>query len=122
MTIADAISAVDTRKPNAYSQYEKIQWLNQIDWMIQKEIVNAHEDGDDSFVGYYADTPIDTELLAEQPYDSLYISWLESRIDYVNGEIAKYNNSNAVFATEFAAYSNYYNRTHIPTGEKLRYF
>ena len=74
------------------------------------------------FPGYTDDTPLDTPLIAEAPYDELYLSWLESKIDYYNGEYSKYNNAIMKFNEEYAAYSRYYNRTHMPLKTDIRYF
>lgn len=123
MTISDAISTIDARKPNVFTNVDKILWLSQLDGQIYEEIMKTHEDcPSDPFLGYDADTDQSKELLAKAPYDNLYISWLESRIDYANGEYAKYNNSNTTFTAELQAYRNHYNRTHMPVEKRFRYF
>ena len=123
MKIIEAIQAVDTLKPNAYSELEKIQWLSKLDGIIKTEIIDTHEGNEDiTFNGYDENTSLETELLVKAPYDSIYVSWLESRIDYANGEYAKYNNSIAVFNTDYASYEKYYNRNHMPKGNSIKYF
>lgn len=121
MTIGEAISKIDALKPNTYTDEEKIGWLSQVDMMIQKEIRDEHLPVT-AFDGYTADTDMDTTLIADAPYDNMYVSWMESRIDYYQGEYGKYNNSNAVFEAEYTAYRNWYNRTHEPVGTHFRYF
>ena len=121
MTIGEVLSKIDSLKPNTYTQEEKIGWLNQVETMIKKEIIDTHLPPV-VFVGYTADTDPDTVLIAASPYDNLYVSWLESRIDYYQGEYGKYNNSNAVFTAEYQAYHNWYNRNHEPIGTHFRYF
>ena len=123
MTISGAISTIDARKPNVFTHVDKILWLSQLDRQIYEEIMKTHEDcPSDTVLGYDADTDQSKELLAKAPYDNLYISWLESRIDYANGEYAKYNNSNTTFTAELQAYRNHYNRTHMPVEKRFRYF
>lgn len=123
MKIIEAIQAVDTLKPNAYSELEKIQWLSKLDGIIKTEIIDTHEGNEDiTFNGYDENTSLETELLVKAPYDSIYVSWLESRIDYANGEYAKYNNSTTVFNTAYASYEKYYNRNHMPKGNSIKYF
>ena len=123
MKIIEAIQAVDTLKPNAYSELEKIQWLSKLDGIIKTEIIDTHEGNEDiTFNGYDENTSLETELLVKAPYDSIYVSWLESRIDYANGEYAKYNNSTTVFNTDYASYEKYYNRNHMPKGNSIKYF
>ena len=123
MKIIEAIQAVDTLKPNTYSELEKIQWLSKLDSTIKTEIIDTHEGADDiTFNGYDENTSLETELLVKAPYDDIYVSWLESRIDYANGEYAKYNNSITVFNTAYTSFERYYNKSHMPKGTKIQYF
>ena len=115
MTILEAINRVDTTKPNSYTQTEKVDWLSTLDGIIKKEIIDTHEGGENIvFEGYTPDTSLDTVLLVPAPYDDIYIRWLESRIDYANGEYGKYNNSAMAYNTAFETYSLYYNRNNMP--------
>ena len=91
MTIIEAITHVDTVKPNSYGQTEKIKWLSDIDGMIKAEVIDTHEGGEDiSFSGYTDETDLNTKLLAPAPYDKLYTHYLEMQIDYANNEYGKY--------------------------------
>ena len=123
MTIMDAINRIDILKPNRYEQSEKMKWLSTLDSRINSEIFAMHE-GDEgaSFKGYTEETALTTELLVHSPYDEMYLYWLEAQIDYWNGEYAKYNNSIEMFNTAYTAYSNHYNRTHMPKGNKFKFF
>lgn len=123
MTIFEAINRIDALKPNSYPQGEKIRWLNTLDGMVKSMIVDTHEGGNMvAFHGYTEDTDLTTELLVPAPYDELYIFWLESKIDYSNGETGRYNNSISMYNAAYAEYANYYNRTHMPLGSELRFF
>lgn len=123
MTIIEAIGMIDTLKPNTYSQEDKIKWLSNLDMSIKKEIIDTHEGGEViEFNGYDVNTPLDTELLAEAPYDEMYVFCLESQIDYANGEYGKYNNSITAFNSTLSSFRNYYNRKHMPLTQGLKYF
>lgn len=123
MTIIEAISHIDILKPNRYSQLEKISWLSTLDGIIKKEIIDTHEGGEDvKFEGYKDTTFLATELLAPAPYDEVYIHYLEMKIDYANGEYGKYNNSMAMYNRAYSAFARYYNRTHMPKGNKFKMF
>lgn len=123
MTIIEAINRVDSLKPNNYSQHDKVAWLSNIEGIIKAELVDTHEGGEDiTFNGYDSSTDINTELIAPAPFDELYVRWLESQIDYANGEYGKYNNSKAMYNTEYGAYEKHYNRMHLPKGKKFKYF
>ncbi len=123
MTIIDAINSIDSLKPNGYTQSEKIKWLSKLDGMVKRMIIDTHEDGEDiEFHGYTDDTPITTELLVKAPYDDVYLFWMESWIDYYNGEYARYNNSVMKFNETYSIFSDDYNRAHMPLGEVHTYF
>ena len=115
MTIIEAISRIDVLKPNSYPQSEKIKWLSTLDGIIKNELIDTHEGGDTiSFTGYNDNTLLTTELLVPAPYDEVYLYWLESKIDYYNGEMTKYNNSITMFNTAYSNYEKIYNRDNMP--------
>ena len=123
MTIMDALYRIDELKPNSYSQPEKIKWLSSLDGTIKSEIIDTHEGGENVvFNGYSEDADLTTVLLVPAPYDDIYLRWLEAQIDYANGEYGKYNNSITLYNTAYAAFSNHYNRTHMPIGKKFKFF
>jgi hypothetical protein len=119
--IIEAISQLDALKPNTYSGSEKIVWLSRLDAMIKKNIIDTHEGGDVTFTGYGEDTDQSTELLVAEPYDEMYLRWLEAQIDYANGEYERYNNSVDLFNTAYEEYKKYYNRTHMPKSREFKY-
>ena len=123
MTLIEAINAIDALKPNTYTQCDKIKWLSRLDGKVKREIIDTHEDSEAVvFNGYDEDTPLDTELLADSPYDEIYLGWLEAQIDFANKEYAKYNNSILMFNNSYDAYFRYYNRTHLPLSAPRKYF
>jgi hypothetical protein len=123
MTLIEAITKIDALKPNTYSQSEKVKWLSMIDGIIKNKIIDTHEGGDGiSFNGYDENTNLVTELLVPAPYDDIYVRWLETRIDYTNGEYDRYNNGLEVFNEMYDEFNRYYNRTHMPLGKKFKFF
>ena len=123
MTIIEAINRADSLKPNTYTQCDKVKWLSQLDGTIKKEIIDTHEGAEGVvFEGYNDETPLDTVLLAEAPYDEVYIMWLEAQIDYENQEYKEYNNSKMMFNNSYNAFWRYYNRTHLPLSSARKYF
>ena len=124
MTIQEAISRVDSLKPNVYSQADKIVWLNNLDLSVKIEILDTHDGAEDyaEFAGYNAETPLDTELLVPAPYDEMYVFYLEAMIDAYNNEYDRYNESMARFNAKYRDFGAYYNRKHMPNGvNSIRY-
>lgn len=123
MTIMEAINRIDSLKPNTYSQVEKIRALSTLDGLIKENIINTHEGAEEVvFGGYTEETSLTTELLVPAPYDEIYLYWLESKIDYWNGETGRYNNSINMYNSVYAEYEKNYNRTHMPKGKKFKFF
>ena len=115
MKVMEIIALVDGLRPNRFSNAEKFRWLSDIDGLIHRELLESHEGAPESaFAGYAEGVDDDTELLAPFPYDALYRWYLESQIDLNNMEIAKYNNSRAMFNNAYVTYTDWYNRTHMP--------
>lgn len=121
MTIREAIDHIDSLKHNTYTNIDKIGWLSQIDGVIKNEIIDTHESDEEIYFYGYTENDMETELLVEAPYDVLYLRWLEAQIDYYNGEIARYNNSMMMYQTAYDTYDRFYNRTHMPKGQTLKF-
>ena len=123
MTIIEAINRIDAVNPNNYSQPEKVAWLSTLDGVIKKEIIDTHEGAEAvTFNGYNDETSVNTELLVPAPYDEVYLFWLQSKIDYWNGEMSKYNNSISMYNAAYANFERAYNREHKPISKKLKFF
>lgn len=123
MTIIEAINAIDALYPNTYSQEKKTIQLSRLDSVIKREIIDKHEGSENiTFNGYDENTPLDTVLLIPAPYDDIYIFWLQTWIDYWNGEIGRYNNSTAMYKTVYTNFERAYNREHMPKETKIKYF
>jgi hypothetical protein len=123
MTIIEAINRTNAVKPNSYDQSQKVKWLSTLDGIVKKEVIDTHEGGEEVvFNGYTDETSLTTNLLVPAPYDEVYIRYLEMQIDYANGEYAKYNNSADVYNEAYTAFKRYYNRTHMPKGNKFKFF
>lgn len=122
MKISEAISAVDSLKPNTYTPEDKVGWLSNLDARVKTQIIDAHESTEPIvFSGYDSLLDQDTELLAPAPYDEMYLRWLEAQIDYHNGEDDRYNNAIILFNNAYEGYKKHYTRTHMPISRGSRF-
>ena len=130
MTILEAIQNIDANKPNSYTQTQKVKWLSTVDGIVFRDIISQYypcitEGGMQipAFEGYTDDTDLSTELLVKEPYDEdLYFTWLESQIDYRNGDYAKYNNATLRFNDMLNSFRNDYNRHHVHKQTRNTYY
>lgn len=123
MKIREACAAVSPMMPGADNQGRFIKWLSDLDLTVKNEIIDTHEGAEDhaDFAGYDTDTDVGTVLLVPAPYDAIYPLWLEAQIYYTQAEYARYNNALATFKAAYQDYAAYYNRNHMPKGEKIKY-
>lgn len=123
MTILEAITRADSLRHNTFTQAEKIGWLAQVDGQLFRDLVQTHEQEQTGPMGCYDEqTPMDQQLLAPSPYDELYLHYLFAQMDYYHGEYDRYNRSMGMYQAVLSAFTNFYNRTHRPTGHRFRYF
>lgn len=113
MTAQDAISWVDGKKHNVYSQEDKLFWLGQVEAMAAQ----LHGRCGLEQEGQMAEAA----LSIPAPYDDLYLRWLEAQIDYANQEYVKYNNAMALFAALWKDYANQVRRS-APAVGRRRFF
>lgn len=100
MTAWDAVRWIDDKKHNVYSLEDKLRWLSQVETMAAELRGRFGEQR----------APIelepDTVLSIPEPYDGLYLRWLEAQIDYTGQEYLKYNNAMAMFTALWREYAN----------------
>lgn len=121
MTIKECIDIVDNAKPNQYDIKDKVEWLSFLDGTIVNDVLKTHEGYDkkyDLFTGYSADKT-GQKLIADFPYDAMYVAYLKMKIDEENGETARYNNSATIFNSYLDAYKRHYNQTHMPLQKNI---
>ena len=115
MKLIEAIQKVNDLKRNTYDQQHKVEWLSRLDSMVMRHIIEAHEGGEGiTFTGYNAETDPETVLLVPEPWDEVYLRWLEAQIDYHNGEYGRYNNAITAFNDVWEDYIKHYRQTHVP--------
>ena len=123
MTIQEVIDLVDRMKPNQFQISDKIRWINELEAQIKTNIIDRHHLNDGEYYVYipYTEDDLDKTLLIEGTYEGIYEKWLYTQIDLANGDTSKYNNSAAVFNDLFSKFENFYNKTHITIGRRLRF-
>ena len=120
MTIREVIQYVDAAKHNTCTREEKRSWLSRLDQLIHTRIHANYQGAQGPPPGYHPDTDMDTALLLVAPWDEMYLRYLEMQIDYLNGEIDRYNNSAALFDALFQGYAAWYHRNHMPKSSSFQ--
>ena len=111
MKASDAIARLDAIKPNQYDESDKLAWLHGIDVSIYTGIISWHEHEEAMPEVPYT---LNTELMVQEPFTSLYIRYLEMMVDYHNAEYDRYSNDMMMYNADFNEFAAHYNRTHMP--------
>ena len=107
MLVKEAIQKVKERKPNAYSDEALLDYINECEAMIQREL---NLETPEEIVQYEYPDGLEEELILPAPYNMVYVTYAIMMIQYNQEEIAAYNNSNAMFEAQFTEAQKYYNK------------
>lgn len=111
MTPNKVIERIDRLKPNSYSEEDKLSWINELDGMVQRLVIQS-----DTINQYSYPEDLDKELIIPPPFDDVYALFIEAKIDYYNREYANYNNSATMFDAQFSEYKKAYIRDNMVRG------
>lgn len=124
MTLMSAVDNFDSERVNQVAIERKIAWLSQLDYKISSEITQLR--GGNKFTGYNCETPLDSILLAPDEYGEIYQLYMNMKLDYMNGEIGRFNNSAMLFNRMYKEMADFVNRnqavhkkTEIKAGDLL---
>ena len=112
-TIREILEQVDSRKPNAFSDSDKVRWLAELDGKIAADVLLVSIE-DIQQLKYSWPEDAETELLVRFPHDDLYSLWLYARIDFENGEYNKYQNSMELFNAVYNNFVRWFASTYHP--------
>ena len=119
MTLADVIERFDSERANNVSTLTKMRWISQLDLKIWCEILKPR--GDKECIVYGEETPLDADVKAPEEYAEIYTLYLNMKLDYMNGEIGRYNNSAMLFNRMYKEMHDFINRQErIPVNTALK--
>ena len=111
MTISELFTYTEDQFPSQYPNSLKLIWVNQLEKEITDYLLHFDED---------AEAPVHTELTDDLQIDEpdIYALYIAARVDFANGEYARYNNKVAQFNTFFDDWKGRYIRNNAPLGDK----
>ena len=108
MTLADVIESFDSERTNNVSILTKKRWISQLDLKIWGEILKPR--GDKEYIGYGKEIPLDAVVKAPEEYAEIYTLYMNMKLDYMNGEIGRHNNSTILFNRMYKELGDFINR------------
>ena len=110
MTALKALEIFNNETENEISDELKKQWLSELDVKIAGEVNNGRNTL--SKTAFLPDNALTTELTAVEEFSEIYISYLRMKMNYMLGEIERYNNSAAIFNRLYYEMSNFVSRNY----------
>ncbi len=107
MTIETCMDLVNAMMPNSLSEAVKLRLLGEVEGRVRVELLGEEPDGATVFD---ASTPAATELSAPHPYDQIYWLYLLAMMDYMSGDLARYENTATLFNAAFQGYGKWLKR------------
>lgn len=118
MTARELLTTIDQMRPNAFTDGEKLQFLNTIEGRIYTEILNRAEGNDLTFVPFQEGEE-EKELIVPIPYTDIYIYYLAAMIDFYNGDSDRYNDTMVLFNQAWEDYAAHYREENKPKQTNL---
>ena len=108
MTLIEAIQAFDDCRSNELSLEQKIMWISELDKKISAEHLEIR--GYERFNGYSYQHSMNEVVKAPEEFSEIYTLYLNMKLDYMNGEISRYNNSALLFNRAYKELGDAINR------------
>lgn len=107
MTIETCMNLVNAMMPSGVDTAVKLRFLGEIEGKVRVELHGESPDG-----GWDFDerTPGGTVLCVPHPYDQLYLLYVMAMIDYIGGDMARYENGAAMFNAVYQSYGKWLKR------------
>ncbi len=102
-----------------------LSWVKELEMMIYDEIVMSHE-GFEKYVpeegSYFDDWGMDSDVIADMPYQSVYTSYIDMQMYQMTKESQNFNAAVNVFQNAYWTFMNAYNRKHMPLQHRCNVF
>ena len=109
MTAGQAIAALEGLTYNTYDNVQKLAWLARVEAGLLPE--GSRE----------VRLDLDTPLLAGEPFDEMYVRYLQAQIFLEVGEITRYNNAMALYNNALAQFRRAHIREHVSPAAHLHH-
>ena len=117
MILSKAIEDFNSERSNSVTLERKIEWISQLDYKVSTDFLENR--GGEKFWGYKVATPLETELKIPDEYGEIYSLYMNMKLDYMNGEIGRLNNSAILFNRMYKELGDFINRE-TPVSKKTR--
>lgn len=110
MTVIEAIEKANSTTPNAFSFETKLDWLNEVEGMVQTQILLLAPEE----IITYTPEDKDHELLVLEPHTSLYPAYIRAQMDFAASDWNRYQNTHEIFNSLFREFSAWFATIYRP--------
>lgn len=123
MTVVGMIDQYNLERPNSVEDNVKMEFLRKCEASIIDGVILLYEpeEGErtrEDWEQHLDEFDYDTELCVGEPYDDIYMEYLDQRISLNNNDTKRYNAASRLFDNLLLSFKQKYNREHKPTQER----
>lgn len=119
MTVAGMIDQYNLERPNSIEDTVKMEFLRKCEANLINNVILLYEPGvgertEEEWQEHLDSFDYDTQLILGEPFDDIYIYYLDQRIALNNNDTKRYNIATRLFDNMFLAFKQKYNKEHFP--------
>lgn len=120
MTVVGIIDQYNLERPNSVEDNVKMEFLRKCEANIIENVILLYEPlvgerTQEEWEEHLDEFDYDTNLVLDEPFDDLYIYYLDQRIALNNNDTKRYNAASRLFDNMLLSFKQKYNREHFPT-------
>lgn len=119
MNVAGMIEQYNQERPNSVEDSVKRDFLRKCEANLIENVILLYEprEGErtkEEWEEYLDEFDYDTNLILAEPFDDLYIYYLDQRIALNNNDMKRYNAQSRLYDNMLLSFKQKYNREHYP--------
>lgn len=118
MKVREILEAIALTRPNAYTDAEKIRWLNTVEGRVFTDIFQKAEGFEGEFVPF-KEGEEERELAVPVPFTDIYTYYLMAMTDFHNGDSGRYNDTVVLYNDAWENFAAYYRENNKPKQTNL---
>ena len=119
MTVVGMIEQYNLERPNSIEDSVKKDFLRKCEADLINNVILLYdaqpgERTEEEWQEHLDTFDYETNLLCDEPFDDIYMYYLDQRIAFNNNDTKRYNNASRLFDNMLLGFKQKYNREHYP--------
>lgn len=112
MKLGEIIEKILKEKGVQYGAGIITGWINEIEGQVIEDIANRSLDYDIKFQLFDYQEDLGRELFIPDRFQDVYMNYVDAKINFINQETERYNNSVVMFNAAYDSYESWFRREH----------